>query len=40
MGWCINCYREINIDVKDNVYYEKIYEEFFKKYGVDKLIVV
>ncbi len=37
MGWCINCHRETNIDVKDNAYYEKIHEELSKKYGVDKL---
>ncbi|MFD2726576.1 cytochrome c3 family protein [Hyunsoonleella rubra] len=37
MGWCINCHRETNVDVKDNGYYEKIHEELSKKYGVDQL---
>jgi mono/diheme cytochrome c family protein len=37
MGWCINCHRETNVDVKDNAYYEKIHEELSKKYGVDNL---
>ena len=37
MGWCINCHRETNVDVKDNAYYEKIHEELSKKYGVDEL---
>ena len=33
MGWCINCHRETNINIKDNAYYEKIHEELSKKYG-------
>ncbi len=37
MGWCINCHRETNVDMKDNAYYEKIHAELSKKYGVDKL---
>ena len=37
MGWCINCHRETNVNVKDNAYYSKIHEELSKKYGVDKL---
>lgn len=37
MGWCINCHRETNVDVKNNGYYEKIHEELSKKYGVDQL---
>ena len=37
MGWCINCHRETNIDVKDNAYYTKIHEALSKKYGVDEL---
>ncbi len=39
MGWCINCHRETNVNVKDNGYYTKIHEELSKKYGVDKLTV-
>lgn len=37
MGWCINCHRETNVNVKDNEYYSKIHDELSKKYGVDKL---
>jgi len=37
MGWCINCHRETNIDVKDNAYYTKIHEQLSKKYGVENL---
>ena len=39
MGWCINCHRESNIDLKGNEYYTKIHEELSKKYGVEKLTV-
>ncbi len=39
MGWCINCHRETNVQVKDNGYYEKIHEELSKKYGVEQLTV-
>ena len=37
MGWCINCHRETNVNVKDNAYYTKIHEELSKKYGVEEL---
>lgn len=37
MGWCIECHRETEVNVKDNAYYEKIHEELSKKYGVKKL---
>ncbi len=37
MGWCINCHRETEVNVKDNAYYTKIHEELTKKYGVEKL---
>ncbi|MCF7559277.1 c-type cytochrome [Sabulilitoribacter multivorans] len=37
MGWCIDCHRTTNVDVKDNAYYTKIHEELSKKYGVDEL---
>jgi mono/diheme cytochrome c family protein len=39
MGWCIECHRTTNVNVKDNAYYEKIHEQLSKKYGVDKLTV-
>ncbi len=37
MGWCIECHRTTNVNVKDNAYYTKIHEELSKKYGVDNL---
>lgn len=39
MGWCINCHRESNVQVKGNEYYTKIHDELSKKYGVDQLTV-
>ena len=39
MGWCIDCHRTTNVNVKDNAYYAKIHEQLTKKYGVDKLTV-
>ncbi len=39
MGWCIDCHRKTNINVKDNAYYTKIHEQLSKKYGVEKLTV-
>ncbi|AUC83758.1 c-type cytochrome [Lacinutrix sp. Bg11-31] len=37
MGWCINCHRETNVNVKDNEYYTKIHNQLSKKYGVEEL---
>ncbi len=37
MGWCINCHKETNLDLKGNEYYKKIHEELSKKYGVEQL---
>lgn len=37
MGWCIECHRETDVNLKDNGYYAKIHEELSKKYGVEKL---
>jgi cytochrome c551/c552 len=37
MGWCIDCHRTTEVNVKDNAYYTKIHEELSKKYGLDKL---
>ncbi len=36
MGWCINCHRETNVQVKDNEYYTKIHEELSKKYNIEE----
>lgn len=37
MGWCIECHRTTDVDLKGNEYYEKIHAELSKKYGVEKL---
>lgn len=37
MGWCIDCHRNSEVDLKGNEYYEKIHAELSKKYGVEKL---
>jgi mono/diheme cytochrome c family protein len=37
MGWCIDCHRKTDVNMKDNEYYTKIHDELSKKYGVDKL---
>lgn len=37
MGWCINCHRETDVNMKGNAYYEKIHDQLSKKYGVETL---
>jgi mono/diheme cytochrome c family protein len=39
MGWCINCPRETNVDLKGNEYYAKIHDQLAKKYGVEKVTI-
>ncbi|WP_299710175.1 cytochrome c3 family protein [uncultured Tenacibaculum sp.] len=39
MGWCIDCHKETNVDLKGNEYYAKIHAELAKKYGVDKVTI-
>lgn len=39
MGWCIDCHKETNVDLKGNEYYAKIHKELSEKYGVDKVTV-
>jgi mono/diheme cytochrome c family protein len=39
MGWCINCHRETNVDLKGNEYYAKIHDQLAKKYGVEKVTI-
>lgn len=39
MGWCINCHRETNVDLKGNDYYEKIHDQLAEKYGVEKVTI-
>lgn len=39
MGWCIDCHRETNVDLKSNDYYAKIHDQLAKKYGVEKVTI-
>ena len=39
MGWCIDCHRETNVDLKGNEYYAKIHDQLAKKYGVEKVTI-
>ena len=37
MGWCIDCHRETNVDLKGNEYYEKVHQQLAEKYEVDQV---
>lgn len=37
MGWCIDCHRTTNVNVKGNKYYESIHKALSEKYGVEEL---
>ncbi len=39
MGWCLDCHKETNVDLKGNEYYAKIHEELAKKFGVEKVTI-
>ncbi|MEN8185744.1 MAG: c-type cytochrome [Bacteroidota bacterium] len=39
MGWCIDCHKETNIDLKGNDYYAKIHKELAEKRGVEELTI-
>lgn len=39
MGWCIDCHKETQVDIKGNEYYQKIHEELAKKYNVEQVTV-
>jgi hypothetical protein len=39
MGWCIDCHRETNVNLKGNEYYDKIHKELAKKYDVEKVTI-
>jgi len=40
MGWCINCHRETQVQVKSNDYYTEMHEKLKEKYGADAKITV
>ncbi len=37
MGWCINCHKTTEVNMKDNGYYKNIHEQLSKKYGLEKV---
>jgi len=39
MGWCIDCHRETNVDLKGNPYYEKIHKQLAEKYGTERVTI-
>ncbi len=39
MGWCIDCHKETEVNIKGNGYYKKIHEQLSQKYGVDKVTI-
>ena len=39
MGWCIDCHRETNVDLKGNPYYEKIHKQLAEKYGKKEVTI-
>ena len=39
MGWCLDCHKQTNVDLKGNDYYAKIHEELAKKFGVEKVTI-
>ncbi len=40
MGWCINCHRETQVQVKTNDYYTEMHAKLKEKYGEDAQITV
>ena len=39
MGWCTDCHRETNVDLKGNPYYEKIHKQLAEKYGTKEVTI-
>ena len=39
MGWCIECHKTTDVNLKGNDYYTKIHEQLADTYGVDKVTV-
>jgi len=37
MGWCIECHKTTEVDMKNNGYYKNIHDQLSKKYGVEKV---
>ncbi len=39
MGWCIECHKTTEVDMKNNGYYKNIHDQLSKKYGIEKVTV-
>lgn len=39
MGWCIECHKTTEVDMKNNDYYKNIHDQLSKKYGIEKVTV-
>ncbi|MFY0630184.1 MAG: c-type cytochrome [Flavobacteriaceae bacterium] len=39
MGWCIDCHRKTNVDLKGNPYYEKVHKQLAEKYGTKEVTI-
>ena len=39
MGWCIDCHKDTNVDLKGNEYYQKIHKELAAKYKVEQVTI-
>lgn len=39
MGWCIDCHKTTEVDMKTNGYYKNIHDQLSKKYGIEKVTV-
>lgn len=37
MGWCIECHKTTEVDMKNNGYYKNIHDQLSKKYGIEKV---
>lgn len=39
MGWCIDCHKQSEVDLKGNEYYAKIHKELAEKYNVQNVTI-
>ncbi|MCF6213039.1 MAG: c-type cytochrome [Flavobacteriaceae bacterium] len=39
MGWCLDCHKKTEVNMKNNGYYKNIHAQLSKKYGVEKVTV-
>ncbi len=39
MGWCLDCHKGTDVNMKDNEYYAKIHKQLAEKYGIEKVTI-